>query len=83
MEIMIGRVLFLSAVAYASYLYVLRSNRKAKRELERQGRGTAEFLPAEPPGETGSLRLPGAGSAAELLPTKRSVEYRSHAAEPM
>jgi hypothetical protein len=79
---MVGRILFLSAVAYAGYWYVLRSNRKAKRELERHAQGATEILPPEPPGETASLRLPAPGSAAEVLPTKRAAEFRSQAVEP-
>lgn len=66
-----GRILFLSAVAYLAYRYITRSNQKV-REIEGK-KGTVEILPPEQPGVR--------GAAAEALPGPKPVARLSAAAE--
>lgn len=64
---MIGRVLFLTAAACASYWYIRRSNRKV-REL-RQAEAKIQILPPEP-------------TAVEFARKSRAPVSASPAAEP-
>lgn len=63
---MIGRVLFLSAAAYAGYWYIRRSNRKAQQIV--QGDTQVEILPPE---ETAVER---ARQARATPPVSRAAE---------
>ncbi len=61
---MIGRIVFLSAVAFAAYKYINRNNQKVKQELASAARGTVEILPPDksakviPSNATETLRAP-------------------------
>jgi hypothetical protein len=80
---MIGKILFLSAAAYAGYQYIRRSNRKAQRIA--QSAGLAELLPPEETVDsTARLLLPAKPSTAAVEPgrTLKSPVVRSRAAEP-
>jgi hypothetical protein len=73
-----GRILFLSAVAYLAYRYIGRSNKKAKEIAA----GTQEILPPLSTGEAGVSRpsLPKT-AATELLPASKHPVRSSSAAE--
>lgn len=69
-----GKVLFLSAMAYLAYRYIAKSNRKV-REIADQA-GTVQILPPE---RTAGELPP--GRAVELLPPAKPVHHLSDAAE--
>jgi hypothetical protein len=78
---MIGKILFLSAAAYAGYRYIRRSNRKAQ-EIA-QAEDIVHILPPETPVDSSAKLLPAAGSSAavETSRPRRSPVIRSRAAE--
>jgi hypothetical protein len=76
---MIGRVLFLSFVAYASYWYIRRSNRRAQQISSR--RGAVEILPPEPE-DISSARPLEPGAEAEPIRQLPSPAAASRASEP-
>jgi len=78
---MIGRILFLTAAAYAGYLYIRRSNRKAQQIS--QPPGTVEILPPEPASVPAARATETALSAA-VQPVRqlRAPVMRSRASEP-
>jgi hypothetical protein len=69
-----GKILFLSAMAFMAYRYITRTNRKAQQITEAQG--TVQILPPE---RTENL-LP-AGRAVEALPEAKSAPRISGAVE--
>jgi hypothetical protein len=78
---MIGRILFLSAAAYAGYWYVRHSTRRAAREIEKP-QGKVEILAPELPGVSESARMIPSGAAVEPARQLRSPVLGSKAAEP-
>ena len=65
-----GRIIFLSAVAYMAYRYIARSNKKHAEIAAKIG--TTEVLPPERK-----------ESAAILVPVPQVIEQRSAAVEPL
>jgi hypothetical protein len=76
---MIGRIVFLSAAAYAGYWYVRRSTMRAAKEIEKP-QGTVEILAPETAGD--SARVISSAASEAAVPQLRSTANRSQAAEP-
>ena len=78
---MIGKLLFLSAAAYAGYRYIRRSNRKAQQIA--QAEDIVYILPPETPMDSSAKLLPAAsaGAAVESFRPRRSPVIQSRAAE--